>query len=356
MKRRQKLWCTMIASVATAGVLLMGCGGGQTASDSGSATTNAPNSENPIELKLCNLFDEGHPVTNQAETFAETIEKETDGAIKIKIYNNSTLAEPVQAFEETSRGTIDIDLNQPYSTYGNFFEVIQWPYLASNYEEAEQVYGNDSWLHNKFEEMCAEHNIKFLAFQLVGFNGMGFAERPDNYNVPGADKGILLRCPPIEVTDTWATDMGFRTTSIAYSDLYTALQTGACDGWTGGQPTVNYQSFRDVIHYYCQYNSGFEVNCLAMNNDVWESLSDEQKEIVQKAADDLFTQSLEDIKVDTQHYIDEMRDFGIEILELSDEEVEAFAKYTRETTYPKYKELIGEEAYNELMEGLGLAE
>lgn len=318
-----------------------------------SAESTAPTPQKPAELKLATLFDTNHPVTIRAQAFADKIAEKTEGAVTIKIFPNSTLSDPVAAFEENSRGTVDINLNSAPSTFNEFFEVANWPYLASSYTEANTIYGNEGWMAGKFTELCAEKNIQFLAFDLVGFNGMGFAKTPADYNVPGADKGILLRVPPLVTTDMWANDMGFRTTSIPYADLYTALQTGACDGWTGGQPTVNYLSFRDVIKSYCQYGNGFEVNSLTINMDLWKSLSDEQRAIISDAAKELFAQSVIDVEADTEKYLGLLKEAGIEILPLTDEEVEAFANYTRTTTYPKYAESIGQEAYDQLMKGLG---
>lgn len=49
-------------------------------------------------------------------------------------------------------------------------------------------------------------------------------------------------------------DMGFSETTISYADLYTALQTGVVDGWTGGMPQLNYTDFKDVINHYVHYN------------------------------------------------------------------------------------------------------
>jgi len=350
------LICLLLASL-----FLAGCGGSgdaeKSADQGGSSTASgAPTPENPVTFKLATLFDTDHPVVIRAEAFAKEVSEKTNGAVNIKIYPNSTLSEPVASFEEVSRGTVDMTLNAAPSTYDIFFEVPNWPYLASSYEEAGEIYSPDGWLFSKFTELCADKNIKFLAFDFVGYNGMGFVTTPTEYNVPGTAKGILLRCPPLETTDTWANDMGFRTVSIAYSDLYTALQTGACDGWTGGQPTVNYLSFRDVIKSYCQYGNGFEMNSFCINMDDWNSLSEEQQQIMTEAAKTLYERSLTEVEQDTDKYIKLLADEGIEILPLTDEEVKAFADYTRKNTYPKFKDSIGEESYNELMKGLGFTE
>jgi len=37
-----------------------------------------------------------------------------------------------------------------------------------------------------------------------------------------------------------ADDQGFQTVSVPFAELYTALQIGVADGWSGGAAMVNY--------------------------------------------------------------------------------------------------------------------
>ena len=272
--------------------MFTGCGGDKGKGSAGST----PTAENPITLKCATLFAEGHPVVDRMQVFADTVAEKTNGAINIKIYPSDSLGDSTACFEEVMKGTIDMTFNAGTSTYSELFLLPLLQYLASNYEEAEQMYAPESWMHNLIAGVAEENNLEFLGFDFVGVGGLGFTKEPENYMNWGEDKGVLLRCAPMEISSRWAQDMGFRTTNINYSDLYTSLQTGVCDGWSGGQPTVNYLSFGDVIKYYVQDDDFFELNGIYVNQDLWNTFSAEQQEVFLTAAKDLYYQSLDDLK------------------------------------------------------------
>ncbi|MGO5050119.1 hypothetical protein [Dysosmobacter sp. Sow4_B12] len=80
---------------------------------------------------------------------------------------------------------------------------------------------------------------------------MGVASELTNANVAGQPKGATVRVPGLDNFALPAKELGFNTSTIAYSDTYTAIQTGTVTGWVGGPPNLNYLYFRDVINYYC---------------------------------------------------------------------------------------------------------
>ena len=323
------------------------CGSG----DGGDGSeTNAPTKDNPVTLKCATLFAEGHPVVDRMTVFAEKVAAETDGAINIKIFPSDSLGDSTACFEEVMKGTIDMTFNAGTSTYSELFMLPLLQFLASTYDEAEELYAPGNYMHNLLAGVAEENNLKFLGFDFVGVGGMGFTKEPKNFAKWGEDKGVLLRCAPMDISSRWAMDMGFRTTSINYSDLYTALQTGVCDGWSGGQPTVNYLSFGDVIKYYIQTDDFYELNGIYVNQDLWNTFSAEQQAVFENAAKELYAQSFEDLKEDTEYYMDKMEESGIKVSRLTDEEKAYIADKTREVTWPYFYEVMGKEVFEGLFE------
>ena len=161
---------------------------------------------------------------------------------------------------------------------------------------------------------------------------------------------MLPRCPGMDISLKWAEAMGFRTVGINYSELYTSLQTGACDAWAGGQPTVNYQSFGDVIKYYVQDDDFIETNGIYINMDLWNTFSEEQQAVFEEAANELYAQSLTDLKEDTEYYLDAMEESGIEVVRLSDEEKAELAAKTREEVWPYFEETMGKDVFDGMYE------
>ncbi|MCI8609752.1 MAG: TRAP transporter substrate-binding protein DctP [Firmicutes bacterium] len=329
---------------------MFACGNGddEKGSDNQGAAGEGPTADNPVTLKCATLFAEGHPVVDRMKVFADKIAEETGGAINIKIYPSDSLGDSTACFEEVMKGTIDMTFNAGNSTYDERFMLPLLQYLASGYDEAEVMYGPDSWMHNLLAGLSEKQNLKFLGFDFVGVGGIGSTKEIKDYTKWGADKGVLLRCAPMDICSKWAEAMGFRTVSINYSDLYTSMQTGVCDAWSGGQPTVNYLSFGDVIKYYVQDDDFFELNGIYVNMDLWNTFSAEQQEVFVTAAKELYVQSLADLKEDTDYYLDEMEKSGIKVVRLSDEEKAEIAKKTREEVWPYFEESMGKETFDEM--------
>lgn len=135
--------------------------------------------------------------------------------------------------------------------YDSRLEMNFIPYLINGYESLESAFGQDSYFFENYTQILGDLDIKLLGMYVEGLIGLGFATMPENYNDVNADKkGLMVRAPAIEVYNLVTEDMGFSATTIPYADLYTAMQTGVCNGWIGGTPQLNYSDFRDVIKYY----------------------------------------------------------------------------------------------------------
>lgn len=248
------------------------------------------------------------------------------------------------------QGTIDMTFNAGTPTYSDLFMLPLLQYLASNYDEVEEIYAPDNYMHNLLAGVAEENNLKFLGFDFVGIGGIGSTKPIQNYMDWGAEKGVLLRCPGMDISLKWAEAMGFRTIGINYSELYSSLQTGACDAWAGGQPTVNYQSFGDVITYYVQDDDFVETNGIYINLDLWNTFSEEQQAVFQEAAKELYAQSFIDLQEDTEYYLNEMEKSGITVVRLTDEEKAQLAQKTREEVWPYFEETMGKDVFEGMYE------
>ncbi len=164
---------------------------------------------------------------------------------------------------------------------------------------------------------------------------------------------MLVRAPAIEVYNLVTQDMGFSATTIPYGDLYTAMQTGVCNGWIGGTPQLNYSDFRDVIKYYVPYNVFVENIGFLMSKDVFSGMPEDLQKLVEDAFMDEAVNSYKTAKEGDEEAIQKMRDYGITILELSDAELEAYKRQVIEVTWPKLSKNIGEDILNELISANG---
>jgi TRAP-type C4-dicarboxylate transport system substrate-binding protein len=301
-----------------------------------------------IKLKLATQATPEQPWHDRIMEFVDTIESETDGAIDITVYPADQLGDYYLCFEEVMKGNIDINVNSLPSTYDKRIDALYMLYLVSDYEEAREIYSKDKYIYKMVDEICAERNVKLLGFECMGFGGLGLTKLPENWDTPGADKDLLLRVSSSEVARIWAQEMGYSPVSVTYSDLYSSLQTGVVEGWIGGQPYLNYTSFRDVIKVFIKDNNFVEMSTISINSDTWGKLTPEQQEIVQNAADQMWEKSLQDAERDDFMYTEKLEEEGIEVVIPSKEKLQEFAEFTRENVWPVAEESLGKEVMQEL--------
>jgi TRAP-type C4-dicarboxylate transport system substrate-binding protein len=80
--------------------------------------------------------------------------------------------------------------------------------------------------------------------------------------------------------------LGANPLPVAFTEVYTALQTGAIDGQDNPLPTNKDSKFYEVTKQIVLTSHLVDQNYIAFSKRVWDRLTADQQRIVQKAADD----------------------------------------------------------------------
>ncbi|MFD1606981.1 TRAP transporter substrate-binding protein DctP [Oceanobacillus luteolus] len=309
-----------------------------------------------VTLKLAGMSAADHPSTVTMNEFAERVYEETDGRVEIDIFPSNQLGDWSNVYQEIARGTIEMGLITHPTEQDSRAELLGFPFIATGYDDIEKAFGRESYIFKKIEEINEETGITLLAFYGEEFGGLGTVKEVENIDKVGAEKDILIRTPSLDLQVEMMKGLGFRTTTIPFADLYSALQTGVADGWIGGGPTYNYTGFRDVIKYYYQINDQFIATPLFINTEVFQQLNEEDRETMQKIAEEIMNGSFLAAQDNEEKYRQLLIEEGIEVIELSDSQIEAFAEFARTEMWPQFAERVGEDIINELIEYLDEAE
>lgn len=342
---RKALSIILILALVLVGISTVGCSSKQEPEKKESEVKT-------FNLKLATWAPPDHPLYARVMAFKEKVEKESNGTIKIKVYPADQLGDYTLVLEEVMKGTIEIAMNSLASKFDPRIEALYLHYLVKNYDDVRKVYSPGSYMNDLMDKILDEKNVKLLGWDCLGFGGLGFKKKPENIFEPGKDKGIVIRSSPNEIFRQWAEDMGFKTVTVPYAELSTALQTGVADGWTGGQPTVNYTSFRDIIKYYVQYNNFTEMCAWMVNKDIYEAMSPEQQKILADAAKEAQEKSLVESERDDKFYMEKLQEAGIEVITLTDEQLKVIADYTYDTTWKKMEGTIGKDVIENIVKSL----
>lgn len=300
-------------------------------------------------LTMAGQFNEDHIATKAQRTFAERVATETDGRVKIRLFPANQLGDYTQVYDELRIGTIDMALISVPSQFDKRLELGYLHYIAKDYEDIRKNYTSGSFVYNKMNELHNEQGVKFMGFHVDGFGGLGLTKIPgDIENVKSPKNDVLVRVPPMDIFKLAADDQGFRTVSIPWADLYTAMQTGVADGWSGGTSSLNYQQFRDIIKYYVVNNNFIEHTGWLMSEKSLSKVSAKDAAIIEKIANELAAISIDESQANDEKGLKDLEQAGVKIIRLNTSELQNWADNARAETWPKLQSVLGSELISEL--------
>ena len=142
---------------------------------------------------------------------------------------------------------------------------------------------------------------------------------------------------------------------IPYSELYTALQLGTVDGRSFGPPQEIWE-MRDTIGAYILTRDYFDVAFWVANKDWWNKLSAEQRGWVEAAAADAITVGWDEGERRERENLDRIREYGIEIVDLTGEELKKAKDIVYKTEWPWMVSVVGEKLMSDVRRAAGVPE
>lgn len=303
-------------------------------------------------LNFAGHYPEDHPSTKLIRQAAAEVEKQTEGRIKVKVFPADQLGDYTLLFQDIMRGSVDMgQVNLP-SEYDIRLEAHSIPYIVKNYSDIPKVFSYNSNFSQTFKQILSEKNIEFFGFNVIGLIGVGSKKEPQDPFNPDSSKGILLRVPPMKVYQLTAKSINYRTTTVNWADIYSAMQTGVVDGWIGGTPDVNYLTFKDVENYYVAYNNFVECNAFIMGKDVFASLGTDGpivRDIFKATAEKSFAAA----EKQDEFYLNKMAEAGLKIIRPTPEQAKTLSDSIHANVWPQLYQLYGQEIFDGIRKDLG---
>jgi len=307
------------------------------------------------KMRLSAIEPPTSTVVQFANSFSERVQQKSQNEIQIRVYPSSQLGDWVEVHEQVMEGTIDLAI-QPLTNGFNDVLALQWfPYAALDFESGQKAFSKGGVIYETINDALAYQDIKILGAFVSGMGGIVYTKAAPKPRDPNSDQGLKIRVWPGGTTHQALLDrLGYQTAPIPWSDLYTAMQTGVVDGAIGATPELAMNNFADIAKMWVQNNDHFEVSFIAVNKSRFENLSVEQQTIMSQVASELSAERFAVAEQEHQKYLQQMRDKGIEVVELTDEELKRVADAVRRDVWPKIQGEIGEENMAKLKQSLGI--
>ncbi len=238
--------------------------------------------EKTVRLRMQSYW--GEEADETFDVFTKNVKVASKKSLRIKRYTSGALVPDAEMISAVSKGTLDM-----CEGYGGYWPgkidlaILESGIAGAWVSSTEANYIYQSVLTEAAREAYAEHNIHYLAPVLGGAYDL-LTKKP----IKSLDdlKELKIRATPSVAKILQKFDIP--TVFMPASELYVGLSTGAIDGIIFGGP-IEYTGMKifEVAKYYTRLNMinpGF-ADCVLINKDKWESLSDSQKMILQMGVD-----------------------------------------------------------------------
>lgn len=219
-----------------------------------------------------------------AEVFAPAV---ADFASYEPHYNASLVAQGSE-LEAIASGDLEMSIAsaQELATFFPEFSIFATGYVHQ--DAAHQVAVFNDPLMDPFKQKVEEElGVKLLSVMYLGRRhvNLRFPRSEVDVQTPEDLAGINLRMPGTDAWQFLGSALGANPTPMAFTEVYTALQTGSVDGQDNPLPTVVDSKFYEVTEQIALTSHLVDLNYIAFSKEVWDSLTPEQQEAVQEAAD-----------------------------------------------------------------------
>ena len=291
----------------------------------------------------------GTPMGEMAARIVEKVKDQTDGKVILRPFYSGQLGDYIQVYEELQMGSIDFASMSIPSQFDDRLNITCVPYSVTNYNQVEKLWLNNGLGFQKLKEILHDQRIELLSPIPYGFMGIGGANLGDFKTIldPSKKQDSLVRVPVIDTYIAMGQAMGFRTTTLPYGDLYSALQSGVADGWMGGTAYVSWYSFRDVIKQYIDAKYVHEITMSAMSQRALKTIPEKYMEKIRKIFMEEASICGKEINALSATAMKNMEEYGITVLNPTDEELKPMAEHVRQVVWPMYEKLLGKELFNE---------
>lgn len=255
--------------------------------------------------------------------------------LEITIFPSKSLFKPREQYRPLSRGQLDMTVFPLSYASGQqpSFNLTLMPGLVKNHDHAARL--SQSPFMEALEAKMAEDDVMVLVH---GYLAGGFVGKNNCITHPDDVVGLQTRAAG-KSFEQMLVGAGASITSMASSEIYSAMQTGVLDAAnTSSSSFVSYRIFEQVKCYTPAADIAlwFLYQPLLMNKSTFEALSSQQQAALLAAADKAEEHYLEQAKLQDAMSVDIFREAGVEIAEMTAEDFAAWQAIANETSYAAF--------------------
>lgn len=303
-------------------------------------------------VKFATVDGEGslldNPYWAYTEIFSNIVETGTNGRYKIETYPNGQLGDLESLLEQNIRGDVQIVSGLSTGLIAAYYppiQVLDMPYSFPTLEIARKVL--DGKFGTDLSAAVAENaGVRILSYLPSAFRNFSNSKRP--IHSPADMEGLKIRVQSIPIHIELVKALGASPTPIAWSELYSALQTGVVDGQENAPYTILLAKLQEVQKYYVLDHHLTNIPVITINQDFYNSLSDADKAVFDDAARQASFAMLGIIAAKESQDLKTIAASGVEIYQPTPEEFQEFVDAVKGPVSAELSKTVGQDLLDSL--------
>jgi tripartite ATP-independent transporter DctP family solute receptor len=274
-------------------------------------------------LKVAHDSPLASPYHVAAEWFEKEVERKTDGRVTVQIFPNAQLGDEETLFNGLKIGSVDVLYIATAPISGSVPEVdlFSLPFIFKDVDQALRV-ANGPLADPIEAKIEGASGAKLVAWASWGDRDMWNSVRP--IKTVEDLRGLKMRTQQSAIQRDTYTALGAQPTPMAYSELFTALQTGVVDGADNGPLDIEQSKFYQVTKYISLTRHFILLNAVLVSKGSLAKLDSKDQAVIIEAARASADIMTNEAKQQGQAALSSLRKRGLEIFEIDEAERERF--------------------------------
>lgn len=304
------------------------------------------------EVKFAGANQKGHPQVTGMEKFAEIMKEKSGGKIVVNVFPGGVLGGDVQTVSALQGGVVQMmvlnagilqNLAKPFAS-------VDLPFLFTSGPQADKVM--DGPFGDHLNAMLPEKGLVSLGYWELGFRNLTNKKRP----VASLDdlKGLKIRIIQSPIMVDLFGALGTNAVPLAYTELYTALETGTVDGQENPYANIIAAKFYEVQKYLTNTRHIYNPQIVIISKKFWDGLNADEQKLFKDAAVEARTFQRKVNRDKDADFLKQIKDLGMQVTDLAPAELAKFQAAVKPVV-DKYTDQIGPDTMKLLQSELAKA-
>ena len=266
-----------------------------------------------------------------AKFFADDLAKRTGNKMRMKGFGNASLGSDIQMQNALIGGAQEMMVGSTATLVGivSDFGVYDLPFVFRNEKEADTIL--DGPFGQALLAKLQEKGLVGLVYWENGFRNLTNSKRP--ITKMEDLQGVKLRVMQNPVYIDMFKGFGANAVPLAFSELFTAMETGTVDGQENPVTTIQSSKFYEVQKYLSLTKHVYSPWIVLASKKWWDGLNADERKAVQDSAMAARDFERKDTREASAKAIDFLKSKGMQVTVVSDKEIERMQETTRQAMY-----------------------